>query len=181
MDFDFLIIQGIGFFAWLVLLGSYYRENTDKILIFHTVATILYSLYYYLLGAYSGLVICLFEAIRDYLYYKTDLDDYIFYGSVPIFIFNGIVNFTGWYDLLPIFAGLLDGYSLTKKRDRVVVGAIVTYTAWAVYNFCVMAYSCAITDILIVISNLLILLFDFNPFEFKKKGKQPCQFKIRDF
>lgn len=177
MSVEFLVVQGIGVIAWLVLLISYYREDTDKILVFHTIATVLYSLHYYLLGAYSGLFICLFEAVRDYLYYKTDLDDYIFYGSVPFFIINGIVTFTGWYDLLPIFAGLLDGYSLTKKRAGVVVGAIITYTAWAIYNFYVMSYSCAITDILIVISNLLILLFDFNPFRYTKKGNDAIKLR----
>lgn len=177
MDINFWIVQGIGILAWLVLLVSYYREDTDKILVFQTIATALYCVHYYLLGAYSGLFICVFETVRDYLYYRTTWDDYIFYGSIPVYIINGFVTFTGWYDLLPILASLLDGYSLTKKRDTVVGGAIITYTAWVIYDIFVMSYSCAITDGLIVLSNLSILLFDFNPFEYKKKGKQPIKLR----
>ena len=73
MDINFWIVQGIGVVAWFVLLASYYREDTDKILVFQTIATALYCVHYYLLGAYSGLFICVFEVLRDYLYYKTNL------------------------------------------------------------------------------------------------------------
>lgn len=173
MSISFWIVQGVGIVAWLVLLISYYREDTNKILVFQTIATILYCVHYYLLGAYSGLFICVFEVIRDYLYYRTEWDDYIFYGSIPVYIVNGFVTFTGWYDLLPAFSSLLDGYTLTKKKNTVVLGAVVSYTFWVIYDIFVMSYSCAITDGLVVLSNLCILLFDFNPFNYKKKGKKP--------
>lgn len=172
MDFNFWIVQGIGILAWLVLLISYYRDDTDKILLFQTVATILYCVHYYLLDAYSGLFICTFEVIRDYLYYRTDLDDYVFYASIPVYIINIFVNFTGWFDLLPAFSSLLDGYTLTKKKDVVVIGAVISYTTWVIYDIFVMSYSCAITNALIVLSNLSILLFDFNPFNYKNKKKK---------
>lgn len=173
MNLEFWLVQGIGIVAWLVLLVSYYREDTDKILVFQIVATALYCLHYYLLDAYSGLFICIFEVIRDYLYYKTDLDDYIFYGSIPVYVVNGIVTFTGWFDLLPAFSSLLDGYTLTKKKDVVVLGAIISYTSWVIYDLFVMSYSCAITDGLVVLSNLSILLFGFNPFNRKEKDRKP--------
>lgn len=169
MNINFWIIQGIGVIAWLVLLVSYYREDTDKILVFQTVATILYCVHYYLLGAYSGLFICIFEVIRDYLYYKTNLDDYIFYSSIPIYVLNGFITFTGWFDLLPALASFVDGYGLTKKRNGVVLWAIITYTAWVIYDLFVMSYSGALTDGLIVLSNLSILIFNINPFAPKKR------------
>lgn len=177
MDINFWIVQGIGIIAWLVLLVSYYREDTDKILVFQTIATALYCVHYYLLGAYSGLFICVFEVIRDYLYYRTDLDHYIFVSSIPVYVANGFITFTGWYDLLPALASFIDGYGLTKKRNSVVLWAIITYTAWVIYDIFVMSYSCALTDGLVVLSNLSILLFDFNPFEYKKKGKQPINLR----
>ena len=177
MDINFWMIQGIGIIAWLVLLVSYYREDTDKILFFQIVATALYCIHYYLLGAYSGLFICVFEVIRDYLYYKTDSDDYIFLMSIPIYIINGFITFTGWYDLLPAFSSLLDGYTLTKKKKIVVVGAIISYTSWVIYDLFVMSYSCAITDGLVVVSNLSILLFGFNPFNFGKDSSEPVRLR----
>jgi len=92
------------------------------------------------------------------LYYKTDWDDYIYYGSIPVYIISGILSFGGFVELLPIGASLLDGYSLTKKRNIVVVGAIISYTLWVIYDIFVMSYSCAVTDGLVVVSNLLILV-----------------------
>lgn len=165
MDFYFIFIQLIGILAWLFLIASYYREDTNKILIFQIIGTALYCLHYYLLGGYSGLFICLFEVARDYLYYKTDWDDYIFYGSIPIYIINGIITFTGWYDILPAFSSFLDGYTLTKKKKIVVFGAVISYTSWVIYDLCIMSYSGALTDGLVALSNLSILLFDVNPFE----------------
>jgi hypothetical protein len=69
MDINFFLVQGIGVLAWLVLVASYYGKNTDKILAIHVVSSILYCIHYYLLGAYSGVLICAFEALRDFLYY----------------------------------------------------------------------------------------------------------------
>lgn len=158
MDLYFLFVQGIGIVAWLVLVASYYRKDTNKILVFQTIATALYCVHYYLLGAYSGLFICCFEVLRDYMYYKTDLDDYIFYGSVPVYIIYGIVGFGSFVDVLPIMSSLIDGYSLTKKRDAVVIWAVISYTLWVIYDIFVMSYSCALTDGLVVVSNLLILI-----------------------
>lgn len=159
MDVNFWVTQAIGIMAWIVMLLSYYREKTNQILIFHAISTTLYCIHYYLLGAYSGLFICSFEVIRDLLYYKTDWDDYIFYGSIPIYLISGIFSFKTFFDLLPIFSGLLDGYTLTKKKKIVVLGAIISYTLWAIYNISVMSISGAIADIILAISNLCILIF----------------------
>ena len=88
-------------------------------------STILYCLHYYLLGAYSGLFICMFEVIRDFLYYKTNLDKYIFVFTIPVYIFSGIYSYKTLVDLFPILASLIDGYSLTSKKKIVVMGAIL--------------------------------------------------------
>ena len=83
-NINFWLIQLLGIVAWLLIVLSYYRENTNKILVFQIISTVLWCLHYYFLGAYSGLFICIFEVIRDSLYYKTDSDDYIFLGSIPV-------------------------------------------------------------------------------------------------
>lgn len=160
MDFYFIFIQLIGILAWLMLIFSYYRKDTNRILVFQIIGTILYCLHYYLLGAYSGLFICAFEVIFDYGYYKTDKDKYIYMLSIPIRIFGGLISFKTIVDVFPIIASLIDGYSLTKKKKIVVVGAIISYTLWVIYDICVMSYSGVLTDGLVVLSNLSILLFN---------------------
>ena len=161
----FWTIQLIGIIAWLLIVLSYYRKNTNKILVFQIISTVLWCLHYFFLGAYSGLFICVFEVFRDSLYYKTDVDDYIFLGSVPIYIIYGIVTYSGIVELLPIFSSTIDGYTLTKKKKVVVLGAIVSYTIWVIYDLAVKSYSGALTDGIVCLSNLSILLFNKQIFK----------------
>ena len=159
-NLEFWMVQLIGIIAWLLIVFSYYRKNTDKILYFQIISTILWCIHYFLLGAYSGLFICVFEVIRDSLYYKTDKDDYIFLGSIPIYILYGIISYSGIVELLPIFSSTIDGFTLTKKKKIVVIGAVISYTIWVIYDIAVKSYSGAFTDGIVVLSNISILLFD---------------------
>ena len=170
MDFYFIFIQLVGILAWLMLILSYYRKDTNRILVFQIIGTFLYCLHYYLLGAYSGLFICAFEVIFDYGYYKTNKDKYIYILSIPIRIFGGLIGFKKIVDVFPIIASLIDGYSLTKRKKIVVVGAIISYTLWVIYDICVMSYSGVLTDGLVVLSNLFILLFNKDIKTIAKSG-----------
>ena len=172
MDWWFIFVQFIGIIAWITLGFSYYRKDTDKILVFQIIGTVLYCIHYGLLGAWSGLFICACETLFDFGYYKTDKDKYIYMASVPIRIIGGLIGFTSIVDILPICASLVDGYSLTKKKKIVVLGAVISYTLWVIYDICVMSYSGAITDGMIVLSNLSILLFGYNVFNRKERSEK---------
>lgn len=165
MDYYNIFIQLLGLLAWLLLLISYYRKDTNRILSFQVIATVLYCVHYFLLGAYSGLFICLVEVICDFLYYKTDKDELIFKISIPFRILGGVLSYTLLIDILPILASLIDGYSLTKKKKLVVAGGIISYTLWVIYDIGVGSWSCAITDGIIVLSNLSIILYSRNIFK----------------
>ena len=174
MDLCFFFIQLLGFLAWLVLALSYYRKDTDKILVLQIIGTILYCVHFGFLKAWSGLLICACEALFDYGYYKTDKDDYLYIVSVPIRIILGLFGFHTFVDVLPIAASLTDGYTLTKKKKVVVFGAVISYSMWIVYDLSVKSYSGALTCGIIVLSNLSMLLFGYNVFDTngKKKKKQ---------
>ena len=171
MNIYFIFIQIIGFVAWVLLGLSYYRKDTDHILVFQVISTILFCLHYFLLGAYSGLLICVYEVIRDYSYYKTDKDNYIFLGSAFVYGVSAYLTFSSLLDLFPYFASLIDGFFLTKKRVIVVFGAIVTYTLWLIYDLYALSYSGAITDGIIIVSNIYILLFRKEKKDFVVKGR----------
>lgn len=170
MDLRFILIQAIGILAWFMLILSYYRKDTNKILVFQIIGTVLYCLHYGLLGAWSGLFICACETLFDLGYYKTDKDKYIYMASIPIRIIGGMFGFSSLVDVLPIAASLTDGYTLTKKKKVVVVGAVISYTMWVIYDIFVGSYSGAVTDGMIVLSNLSILVFGYNIIDSKNKG-----------
>lgn len=168
MEWWFIFVQSIAVFAWLMQVLSYYRKDTNSILVFQIFGTILYCIHFGFLGAWSGLFICATEALFDFGYYKTDKDKYIYIASIPIRIIGGMVGFSTFVDVLPIIASLVDGYSLTKKKKIVVFGAVISYTLWIIYDISVMSYSGAVTAGILVLSNLFILFFGRGIFS--KKG-----------
>lgn len=169
MDIKFVLIQLIGVLAWLFIFFSFYRKNTNKILVFQVTASILYCVHYYFLGAYSGLLMCALSAIFDYAYYKTDKDKYLYLISIPLRLICGLFSYKKFIDILPIVASLLDGYILTKDKKTIIRGSIIYYAMWVVYNMFVKSYSGVITDGILVLSNLGILLFNYNIFNKKDK------------
>ena len=85
---SFIFVQLIGVFAWIFLFLSFYRRNTDRILIFQVISSVLYCIHYYFLEAYSGLLMCALSAIFDYAYYKTDKDKYLYYSDLKYTVFG---------------------------------------------------------------------------------------------
>ena len=162
MNLYFMFIQFLGGLAGLFLIFSYFRKDTNKVLSFHITSAVLDFFHYLLLGAYSGAFIYLFEGIRDYLYYKTDKDDYIFVVSAIMYIVISFFQIKIWYDFLPLIASLIDGYSLTKNKIGVTVGAVISYTLWVIYNIQVLSFAGLIVDGIIAISNLTLLFYQFN-------------------
>ena len=153
----FYLAQLFGILAWLTLLLSYYRKNTDKILFVQIISVIFYLLNYLFLGAWTGLIVVIFELVRDSLYYKTDKDNLLFILTIPFYIFLAYFARNNFIELIPILASLLEGYTLTKHKKIVVPGAIIVYSMWVLYDIVVKAYTGALTDGLIVISNIYIL------------------------
>ena len=91
-DTYFIIIQLIGLEGLILLVCSYYKKNTNKILVIQMLATLCYALHYVLLGAYSGFLICIIELLRDFTYYKTNKDKYIFLFSIPIYVIRYLIK-----------------------------------------------------------------------------------------
>lgn len=57
MDYKFLFIQLISVVAWFFIVLSYYRENTNKILVFQIITNLTFCIHYLLLGAFSSFLI----------------------------------------------------------------------------------------------------------------------------
>ena len=174
----FVLAQISGFLAWLSLLISYYRKNTDKILVFHILSIVFYLLNYLFLGAWTGLFIIILELVRDFLYYKTDKDNLVFLITLPIYLILFIIARDSIVELIPIAASVFEGFTLTKKKSTVVPGALIVYSMWVVYDISVGAYTGALTDGLIVISNIGILVNMIKGFKRVDKFKISSRYSL---
>ena len=171
MSIKFLIIQFIGLLAGVFLILSYFRKDTNKVLSFHIVSGLLDFIHYLLLGAYSGASTYLLEGTRDLLYYKTDKDKLIFVISAILYVSISFLFVRSWVDYLPIFASLVDGYSLTLEKKYLTIGAIISYTAWVIYSIHVFSFAGLLIDAIILISNIFIFI-NTNIFGKKNSNKR---------
>lgn len=172
--FETFVIQLLGLVAWIFLALSYWRKKVNDVLILHVIACLLFVVHYYFLDGMSGVYVVLFEAIRDFVYYKSNNDLKIFYGSIPIYILIAVFSFNGFMSLLPTAASMVDGFSLANNKTIVVVGGIVSYTIWVIYDLYIGSFAGAIAGSVLVISNILVLITS----HMKRRKKERRAFKV---
>ena len=166
----FIFAQIIGLISWGLLVYSYYKKNIDDILLIQVIGGIFEIIHYFLLGAFSGLVVVILELIRDYSYYKTDYDKYIFIISLPVYFFIGYFSYNHLIDLLPVIASTIDGYALTNKKSIAIIGSIINNSLWFIYDVYCMSIVGVIAELLFIISNIYIIWCDKNKIKYIKNS-----------
>lgn len=160
---SFIILAQItSVIGWLLLVYSYYKDDIDKLLFIQIISSIFYCISYLFLGAYSGLLVCFIELLKGIGYYKTDNDEYIFLFTLPIYFVIGIFSYDGLISLLPIIGSVIDGFSLTKNKTIATAGSFISNILWVIYDISIIAYMSALTDAILVISNMFILMFGYS-------------------
>ncbi len=164
MPVIYYIGQACAIVAWLMLLISYHAKRENKVIFFQILSSILYIANYFCIGAETGLWISVFELAKSIGYYKTDKDKYIFYFTLPIYAV--IVYFTGfnWITMLAVMGSLIDGYVMLKSKKTMVVGGMISYAMWTVYDLLFLDFAGAVSDLFVVISNLSILVKGYNKY-----------------
>jgi len=162
MDWFNIFAQLTAIIGWLLLVYSYYRDDIDELLFVQIISSIFYCLSYFLLGAYSGLIVCFLELLKSIAYYKTDKDELIFFVTMPLYIFIGIFTYDGLLSLFPVFGSIIDGFSLTKNKNIATIGSIISNILWLIYDIVLLAYVAALTDGILVLSNIILLLFGYS-------------------
>lgn len=153
-----IISQVIGIIAWLILVVSYYKEDINKVLLVQIVSAIFYCISYILLGAWSGFIVCFFELIKAVAYYKSDKDKLIFFITLPIYIVIAYFTYDGIFSIFPVIASIIVGYSFTYDKKIATIGSIISNIFWIAYDINCYAFAQALTDGILVVSNLFILL-----------------------
>lgn len=150
--------------AWIMLLVSYHAKRENKVIFLQIISSVLYIANYFCVGAMTGFWISIFELIKSIGYYKTDKDKYIFYFTLPIYIV--IIYFTGFdiVTILAVLGSLIDGYVMLKSKRTMVVGGIISYTLWIIYDLVFFDFAGAISDTFVVISNISILIRGYNKY-----------------
>lgn len=165
MDMSTIIIiiaQIFGIISWILLLYSYTREDIDELLFVQIGVCVFDVISYLMLGADAGLLICLVELIKTFLYYKTDKDKEIFIVSIFIYFIIGLLTIRQWYACLPVLASLIDSYGASRDSKMANVCSIVSNTLWTIYDILILSYIGAFNDIVVVLCNISVLFLGYS-------------------
>ena len=174
MPIIYFIGQGCSILAWILLLVSYHTKRENRVIFFQMISSILYLVNYICLGAFTGFWISLFELIKSVGYYKTDKDKYIYLYTLPIY---GVIIYFMGFNILTLFAvmgSLIDGFVLLKDKKTMVIGGMISYSLWIVYDLCFFDFAGATSDFFVVVSNALILIKGYG--KYLRRG---CVYTLR--
>ena len=164
MTVMYIVGQICGIIAWILLLISYHAKRENKVIFYQILASVLYIVNYFCLGAMTGLWISFFELIKSFFYYKTDKDEYIYFFTIPVYFL--ILYYTGFnmVDLIAVVGSLVDGYVMLKNKKTMVIGGIISYFLWVIYDSFFLDFSGIISDGFVVVSNIIILIQGYNKY-----------------
>ena len=112
---------------YLIYSYTFHLKESNKILIFGIIATIISSISYILLNAYTGFAMCFIAIVRNLLF-KKDKKSVIF--LVLIFLLTllaSILTFDNYFCIFNIAATLIYTYALWQKNTKTykLLGIIV--------------------------------------------------------
>lgn len=140
---------------YLIYSITFHLKNKSKILIFGAMATIISSISYFLLNAYTGVAMCFIAILRNALFHKCKSKSVL----IIIYIITLIASFFSYqniFSLLSILATLIYTYSLWQESSKKykLLGILVN-TLMLLYNFSIMSIMGIVFMIIALINSVM--------------------------
>lgn len=159
-------------FGILVIIGNVLAmqmKNKKQIIFMFVLVNLFATINFVLLQSYSGAVICAFSIIQTFINRifenkKNSVPKTIIGIYIVISIILGIVTFQGYIDILPIICSILYTLTIVQEKERNIREiTLLNIILWIIYDIVCMAYTAAISDLLMTISTLIgMYRFDFK-------------------
>lgn len=161
-----ILIRALGIIGLVLSFIPFQFKRHKHIVLCKMLSSCVFSVQYFLMGAYTGAWLDLVSALRNYLFYKF-VDRKL--STLPVtmafsllIVVLGIGSWGGWLSLLPIIAKLLSTVSYGMKNERMLrFIALPSCILWIVYNLMVGGYEAAIGDFLAFVS-IIIAIYQFD-------------------
>lgn len=156
-----IITQLLGGIAWFIDVLSYWFKRKKQILLFQIISELCFSVHYYLLAAKTGTIICVLNLVREigFYYIKTERMKKVLCSiMILIYIILCISTIESVIDLFPILAEITYCYSLMGESEDIIIGGIIDAIYWFFYGIINHSYVGAMTDMLMIFSNSVILI-----------------------
>lgn len=169
---NFIISQIIGVFALALLVISFQKKSRNSLIKLQTGSSLLYSLQYLFLGAFSGSIVHFICAVRNVIFYKFEKKVPLKYLIITIVVMLStlFITYDGLISVLPVLATVLYSTALWKGDVKIIrIIDIICCLLFIAYALRVSALMAFLATIIEMISALVGLYeYDFKP-RIKKK------------
>ncbi|MBQ6991540.1 MAG: YgjV family protein [Clostridia bacterium] len=149
----YIVSQLLVIIYYLIYSWTFHLKDSNKILIFGIIATIISSISYLLLNAYTGMAMCFVAIIRNLLFTKSKKSVFNLVLIFILILFASIFTFNNYFSLFNIIATLLYTYALWQKNTKtykllgiIVNGLMIVYDIYIGSIFGVVLISIAFVN-----------------------------------
>lgn len=161
---EFIIAQVLGFISLVIMVICVQFKQKSKIVIFNTMANFINAAQYFLLGALTGGIISLLNALRCIVFYfytrkglKPSLIVLIIFEITAVV--SGAIGWQSWWSIVPIIASVLFTYALWQENIIVIkIFSGVAGLSWSIYDIVVKAFMGAIQQFAQFVSAMIAII-----------------------
>lgn len=150
LSVTYIVSQMLVIIYYVIYSWTFHLKDSNKILILGIVATIISSISYVLLHAYTGMASCFIAIVRNLLFTKSKKNTLNLIIIFILTIIAGIFTYNGYFCLFNIIATLIYTYALWQKNTKtykllgiVVNGLMIVYDIYIKSIFGVILISIA--------------------------------------
>lgn len=127
LSLAYIMSQILIIIYYLIYSYTFHLKDSNKILVFGIVATIISSISYVLLNAYTGMAMCLVAIIRNLLFAKDKKNKLSLIFIFVVTLIASIFTFDSYFCLFNILATLIYTFALWQKNTKIykLLGIIV--------------------------------------------------------
>lgn len=168
---QFYIAQGIGFVGMVLGFLTFQQNEKRKILLIQACACVMFSLHFFMLGAFTGMAMNLLEILRNFVFAQKHgkrRQLFLTICFVSAFIILGIIIWESQISLFPIVAMSLSTTAFSLQNPRNIRFCTLPASAlWMTYNIFAFSLAGVLTETFCLLSVFIAML----RFDILKKTK----------
>lgn len=182
----YLVGQFIGFVAIAVAFLSFQVKDKSKILAFQALASLVWSIHFFMIGAFAGAILNFIAISRNLLYSKRK--DWKWLNGVWLpTVFSVIVSFVSimtretWFDVILLPSTILSSYSYCLGSERTIRNSSVFVSlTWLVFSIINISVSGIIAEAFNLTSLTIAIVRFRNAKKFKAERAEKLEIQTKN-
>jgi hypothetical protein len=172
-----LVAQLVGFGGLTLAIIAFQINNRKKLILLHMAAATIFTLHFFMLGAFTGASLNAINIARNYIFakkydYKWARSPWVLATFITLFVIAGALTWDGWYSVLPVIGMVAGSVAFWMKNTTTIrFLALIAPPCWFAYNFIVGSIPGMIAEILIF-SSIVAAIIRYDILKHKHIAKK---------